>query len=279
MPGLQIALDAEPAIRLTCTRGLWLRIRRPGFRGVIMRCVGGVAAMVLAALSIACGGRAVAGNDSSGREAAHFLFFSGTDLWRDGAFLHGGGLWAPNGLDSDGYLIKLLGSGGDYHYRSGALGNARVTGREFTGQALAGWRFRRDAFTLTFFAGLDIESHSQSPHDPGASLTGTDAGAVGRVELWCAPSADLMLAADASASTIGPRYNARIAFGRRLLDRFFIGPEIERFQTDTYHQLRFGMHLTGLRTEQAEWSAAVGVAQDSDKRTGAYGRLGVNIRH
>ena len=31
------------------------------------------------------------------------LLFAGTDLWRDGAFLHGGGLWSPAGLDADGF--------------------------------------------------------------------------------------------------------------------------------------------------------------------------------
>jgi hypothetical protein len=32
-----------------------------------------------------------------------FLLFTGTDLWRYGAFLYGGGLWSPAGLDHDGF--------------------------------------------------------------------------------------------------------------------------------------------------------------------------------
>jgi hypothetical protein len=32
-----------------------------------------------------------------------FFLFAGTDLWRDGAFVHGGLLWSPAGLDADGF--------------------------------------------------------------------------------------------------------------------------------------------------------------------------------
>ncbi len=87
-----------------------------------------------------------------------------------------------------------------------------------------------------------------------------------------------MVAADASVSSIGPRFNGRLATGRRLLERVYVGPEMQYFQTDDYRQFRIGAHFTGWKTDSAEWSAAFGWAKDSDDRTGAYGRLGVNIR-
>ena len=36
------------------------------------------------------------------------LLFSGTDVWAHGAFLHGGAVWAPAGLNRDGLLFKAL---------------------------------------------------------------------------------------------------------------------------------------------------------------------------
>src|SRR3954447_19462268 len=38
----------------------------------------------------------------------HVLFFSGTDMWRNGAFSHTGMFWAYRGLDGDGPVLKLL---------------------------------------------------------------------------------------------------------------------------------------------------------------------------
>jgi hypothetical protein len=32
-----------------------------------------------------------------------FLIFAGTDLWRYGAFLYGGALWSPAGIDTSGF--------------------------------------------------------------------------------------------------------------------------------------------------------------------------------
>ena len=43
---------------------------------------------------------------------ATFLFFGGTDLWRYGAFLYGGAIWSPGGVDNPGFTIKTLLSGG-----------------------------------------------------------------------------------------------------------------------------------------------------------------------
>jgi hypothetical protein len=245
--------------------------------------VGGRAAGVLLAAVVTClasSHRAVADAiELDGTRGERFLFFSGMDLWRSGGFVYGGALFAANGLDDDGAVFKLLLNGGRYDYRSGALGNAEVTGRQFGVYLLGGRRWKRDALTLTLFAGLDAEHHSQSPDDPGAGLRGGEFGAMAAVEAWYEPAPNLMLAADASVSSVGPRFNARVAFGVRVLDRFYLGPEIQRFATDDYHQMRYGVHLTGLRTQAAEWSAALGWADDSDDRSGVYSRLGVSVRY
>ncbi len=34
---------------------------------------------------------------------ATLLFFGGTDLWRYGAFLYGGAIWSPSGVDNSGF--------------------------------------------------------------------------------------------------------------------------------------------------------------------------------
>ena len=88
-----------------------------------------------------------------------------------------------------------------------------------------------------------------------------------------------MLAADASVSTVGPSYNARLAAGWRAFDAFYLGPEVQAFGADdNYRQFRAGLHITGFRTEQFEWSVGAGWAIDTDDRSGAYGKIGVFTR-
>jgi hypothetical protein len=41
--------------------------------------------------------------EAGGPNTPDFLFFAGTDFWRYGAFLYGGVLWSPGGLDADGF--------------------------------------------------------------------------------------------------------------------------------------------------------------------------------
>ena len=246
--------------------------------------LGGVAAALLVAvLSNVCVVQARAGPDIDlgGRERV--LFFNGADLWRHGAFTHGGALLSARGLDEDGFVFKIAFGSGIYRYHSGALGG-EVTGRQFTASALPGWRFKRGRFTLTGFAGLEIQQHRLSPNDPESKLRGTKAGLRGGFELWYEPTRATMIAADLSATTIGPSHSGRLAFGWRLFDRFYFGPEIAGFTyDDNYRQLRLGLHLTGLRLAPFnlgpfEWTLGAGWARDSDDRESLYARFGMILR-
>jgi len=169
-------------------------------------------------------------------------------------------------------------SGGSYRYVSGALGNIHVRGRELAAQLLPGWRFIRGKTELKLFAGLDLQDHRLSPDDPSSGLRGRDVGARFSFDLWSEPTAQTMLAADGSVSTIVTSYSVRAAAGWRLGEMFWLGPETQRFASDGYKQSRFGFHVTGLRTGNIEWSAASGYAHDSDSRSGAYFRPGISAR-
>jgi hypothetical protein len=245
-----------------------------------MRCVSRVAgALALAALTSMDVSVARADIVIAARENPSFLFFSGTDLWRHGSFTFGGLLWSPQGVDHSGFTFKALIGGGSYRYLSGALGDIEVTGDQIVGFALPGWRFRSGSTFLTLFAGLDVQHHRTRPFDPSNTLRGTHAGLRAAAEFWMEPSTATMLAADASVSTVGPSYSARGAFGWKLFDKFYLGPEAQAFQgDDTYRQWRLGLHVTGLKAYDFEWSAAIGYANDTDDRDSLYGRIGLLLR-
>ncbi len=236
------------------------------------------AAILVAAAFIVCCVGVSTGPAWAGDDGAQFLLFSGADLWRDGRFAHGGLLWSPGGLDREGFTGKLIASGGVYRYRSGALDNAWVIGTEEEVQVLPGWRFKRDRLEVKIFAGLDIKDDATSPYDPSNRLHGLTVGARAAADLWFEPAPATMIAADASLSSITNSYSARAAFGWRLHDWFYLGPEAQAFACIGFTQVRFGLHLTGLKTGQFEWSAAAGWARDSDHRSSPYLRIGVLTR-
>lgn len=242
-----------------------------------MRCVVVfVAAAVAAGLSSLFGVEAAFAETGGDRDAAaHFLFFSGADIWRNGGFTHGGFLWAYQGLDGDGPVFKLLLNGGLYRYRSGAT---EIVGRQTMGAALPGWRWQRAGLEVTLFAGLDAQDHRFIPNDPGNRLRATHLGARGGFEVWYQPLRDGMLTASASLSTVGKSYWTRAAAGWRLFDAVWLGPELHACGDDTYRQFRVGAHVTSLHFFGREWSAGVGWVTDSDKRDGVYGRIGMLVR-
>jgi hypothetical protein len=210
-------------------------------------------------------------------EQPTILLFSGTDLWRHGGSVHGGLLWSPEGLDHEGFTFKLLSGAGVYRFHSGALGTD-ITARQSTTFALPGWRFIHENVQVTVFAGLDVQDHRLAPDDISARLRGQLVGVRSGFDFWYEPGPTSMLAADASASTIGRSYSARLAYGWRFLESLYLGPEVHALGSDNYRQFRAGFHATGLRTGPVEWAASTGWTGDSDHRGSLYARLSILTR-
>jgi hypothetical protein len=240
--------------------------------------VGSVAAVLLTASAGLCAEEEGL-LDLSPAAAPQALFFSGLDVWHTGAFVHGGLLWSPQGLEREGFTLKLLVGAGQYRYRSGALGGLEITGTNSLAAIMPGWRFKAEAFEATVYAGIDVQDHQLTPDDPGSRLRGLRAGLRAGADIWYEPTPGvMMLAANVSISTIGPTYWTRIAAGWRAFDAVWLGPEAQALGGPDYQQWRIGVHATSLKTGALEWQAGVGFATDSDKRSGVYARLGVLTR-
>jgi hypothetical protein len=206
------------------------------------------------------------------------MLFSGRDIWRNGAFAHGGFIVAPSGLDQDGLLLKIMLSGGLYRYDAQNLGE-RVVGAEWLTQVLPGWRMKRGNVELKVFMGPEIQNHHLWPDDPANRLRGYSYGLRVAAEMWYEPTAETMIAADISLSSIATSNSTRAAYGWRVLEEMlggiYIGPELQYFGSAGYRHARLGLHITSVKTEDTEWSAAAGWARDSTGRSSPYVRLGV----
>lgn len=162
-------------------------------------------------------------------EDLRVMLFSGRDIWRNGAFAHGGFMFAPGGFEQDGLLLKILFSSGLYRYNSEILG-ARVLGAEGLAQILPGWRIKRGNAEFKFFMGPEFQKHRLWPDDPTNHLRGNSFGLRTAVEIWYEPTPDTMVAADLSLSSIATSNSARAAYGWRVFDEMlgglYVGPEI-----------------------------------------------------
>ena len=232
------------------------------------------AAIIFAAACLAsCAShRPAAGEDD---DVARILLFSGRDIWRNGAFAHGGLVWGPYGFEDGAPLFKLLLSGGVYRYDAGDLGGRRVVGAEGIAQALPGFQVKRGHVEARIFFGPEYQIHRLWPDDPGNRLRGRTFGLRFAIDFWGEPTRTTMVAGDASLSSIATNYSARAAFGWRVLDRFYSGPETQVYGGDGYRQWRLGLHITSMRTGDTEWSAAGGWAVDTEGQSSLYLRLGV----
>jgi Cellulose biosynthesis protein BcsS len=243
-----------------------------------VRAWGALIAACMFATSVAAEEQAGAGVTHEARASAKALLFSGTDFWRNGAFVHGGLMWSPGGLDQEGFTLKLLIGGGTYRYDSGLLGT-EVIGRQYFGSAMAGWRVKADRFEATIFIGPDLQDHKLDPDDPGGRLRGRYFGLRVGLDVWYEPWPGFMAALNGSAAAPTSDFSARAAVGIRLFDRVFVGPEGQVLGCADYRQYRAGLHATALKIGRLEWSAGGGWATDSDRRSGGYGRLGVLARY
>ena len=217
-------------------------------------------------------------------EYSQIIQFSGRDLWRNGVFAYSGFLFAPGGFDRDGLMLKVLMNGGLYRYWPSSMPGQRVVGAELQTQVLPGFRIKRGDAEMKFFFGPEWQMHRLRPDDVDNRLRGRNFGLRFAGELWWEATPDTLIAGDASLSTLATSHSARIAYGWRVTgellndESFYIGPEVQYFGADGYGQTRIGLHVTSMRTEDIEWSVAIGYARDTDGHSSPYVRLGLSQR-
>lgn len=249
----------------------------PGFRNRSWGCV--IAAVLFACKPGAASEQtpASSGPDDlvGGATPERFLFYSGFDLWNFGYAGYAGARWAPDSLNSDGFVLSAFVSDGIERFDTPTTCYRTAI---FRASILPGWRFKRGNLEVKMFAGPDFEYDVFSPMQAYRLPHRSSVGPRVAVELWWEPTAVTMLSASASVTTIANGYSARVAAGWRVLDAGWVGPEIAMSADRFSEQYRVGAHLTGLQAGAFEWSLAAGYVQDSFRRNGMYGRISVLTR-
>ena len=124
-----------------------------------------------------------------------------------------------------------------------------------------------------------MQDYRLTPYDPGSRLHGLYVGGEFATDVWLQPTPSTMAELNGAIASIGPTGSLRAAFGGRVFDRMFIGPENKEIWCGNFEQVQLGAHITALRINAFEWSAGSGWSITSDHRTGPYLRVGVNARY
>lgn len=210
-----------------------------------------------------------------GARPEQVLLFGGFDLWRNSLAGYGAVQWAADGLNSDGFIIRLVLSEGTERYRTPTT---TFSTDIFRASILPGWRFQREKLEIKLLAGLDFEHHNLTPDVIDAKLRGGYPGVRVAAETWLEPVPEIMLTTSFYFTSIGSGYGARVASGWRLFDQFWVGPELSGSGDQFSRQVKLGAHLTGLKIAEWEWSGAAGWVTDSFHRSGPYARVGFLTR-
>ena len=175
------------------------------------------------------------------------VILSGGDFWRNGVFAHGRPALVGN-LDRELH-VQLFGG---RRYNSGALGDIQVTGSEMTAQLLPGWRFRSATASR-----LEACTPASTSSRPGRlwPIAIQQPSAL-EVRLGSQPRSDLWFEAHGHdhvrrrcLAVIDPhRPFGALHLGWRVLDAFYVGPETQLFASQGYRRLRFGAHITSMKT-------------------------------
>lgn len=225
-----------------------------------------------------------AGRLSAQEEYSQVMEFSGRDLWRNGVFAYSGFLFAPAGFDRDGLMLKLVLNAGVYRYWPGNMPGQEVRGAAWQTQAMPGFRIKRGDAEMKFFFGPEWQTHWLWPDDIDNRLRGRNFGLRFAAELWWEATPRALITGDASLSTLATSHSARIAYGWRVTgdllndENFYVGPELQYLGADGYGQTRIGLHVTSMRTDEIEWSVAIGYGRDTDGYSSPYVRLGLAKR-
>ena len=196
---------------------------------------GAFATVIAAAALLVCILRAACVPAWANDDDPHAILFSGRDIWLNGAFAHGGFLFAPSGLDQDGLLLKILFSGGLYRYDAKNLGGQQRDRRRRTrtcSRRVAG-QTRRCGIQILLRTRIP-EASSPAGRSIKSACVANSIGLRMAVEFWYEPSPNSMVAADASLSSIATSNSARIAYGWRVFEEMlggvYLGPDHRIFR-------------------------------------------------
>ena len=203
----------------------------------------------------------------------HVAVFSTVDVGKDSASVLAGALISPyRDLDTSGLRFWMVGDVGAYKYPANG---GSIHGRYESGDALAGYSWEGDNYSIYLVGGFNAINHTLSEVDTTNKVQGTQFGAKIRGDATINPTPKTLTAGEFEYSTAFQTYSSKAKFGYDITKdkQVFIGPEVGALGDERYNQWRAGAHISGLKFWNIQLDASAGFARDSIVGDGAYTTL------
>ena len=203
----------------------------------------------------------------------HVLAFATLDVGKWSVDGVTGALIAPStDLDTSGVRYWIAAGAGGYKYPGqGTLFNGVYT----TGEALAGYGFEGDNYSINVLAGLNAINDMVNPHDPDNKVVGTEGGVKVRADAYLTPTPETMTYGEAEYSTAFSTYYAsqRVGYDVTNGNKIYVGPIASILGDERFNQWRVGGHISNVQVGKLELDFSAGYANDSVVGAGAFGTV------
>ncbi len=242
---------------------------RAGDVSRIVTCLTAAAAAL--ALAAVLGAASAGGRDEElfiRPEDQRIVGFASVDLGRS-AFVSGGTKQAVTGsLDRTGFVAIESGGFGLTRERLPGSPEVAVTRLKTEAALLAGFQSVVPSLYLAGFIGPELEHEQLTIGGTIFRFSKPRYGVQGQAELWSNPTADTLVTGTVVAGSARLSLWARASAGIRVAGRFFVGPEVTAYSTETYRETRIGAHLTGFAIGIVQGRVSAGWMMTDDGRRG-----------
>lgn len=203
------------------------------------------AALIAGSLSMAAPAMA---QDAS--PLAGTVIFNSSEYKSDTNYSYLGAVHALNrNLGSDGLLLRVMGSYGNYEYDT--IGGTHIDTDHFGGEVGLGYQIYSGGLRLAAYAMADYQNHDRTGFDALSVVVDDEWGFKGQLEAETAASAPLYIGLTGNYSTAFDSYWSRARVGWNLGSAAWnltIGPEVMGLGNADFDQVRYGAFISGLPT-------------------------------
>ena len=187
------------------------------------------------------------------------------------------GLNHQNILNQNGFLLRVSGGYGEFTYDTVNSASGHVDGKASDGDLMVGYGYQLPQVRVTAYLGGDLQDQSLSPSDIRNTVSGTEAGVKGQLELEMTPVNHIGANAAGNYSTAFNTYWTHAGVGYDFGVAKF-GPEVGFVGNKAYDQQRYGAALTDIKVIGSVKGKIYGGYADTQGNgaSGAYGGVGLS---
>jgi len=183
-------------------------------------------------------------------------------------------------LDRSGFVsLATVGYGGNPARTDLGAASSTVVRPTVQASTMIGYQWALDRLFVAGFIGPEVDAQQPATIGEIPRLSQPRLGLRVQGEVWAHPTENTLLAATVVAGTARSQLWGRTAFGYRIWNDVFVGPEVSLSMSETYREWRVGAHVTGLQLGRVIFGLSGGWRSEEDSpHRGAYVNVSAYVR-